>query len=119
MSCTGACCVAFPISKSPDEMVGMSHHPGSALEAFTILGMLQPLTVEETRERAARFGLDKEPDDEIKYYSCRHWDEETRLCSIYDERPWMCRVYPDSEGCEHGCDCKGTPMDLTNDQSEA
>lgn len=24
--------------------------------------------------------------------SCVHWDPDTRLCTIYDERPWICRV---------------------------
>jgi Fe-S-cluster containining protein len=115
MSCTGKCCVAFPLNKTLGELAAM-RYPASAFEALTILGMIQPLTVEETRERAARFGLG-EPDDEIKYYSCRHWDEETRLCTIYDERPWMCRTYPNEDKCDHGCDCKGTPMD--QDQSEA
>jgi Fe-S-cluster containining protein len=110
--CYGLCCVAFPVSSSPDEIAGFSHHPGDALEALTILGMIQPLTAERTRARAAQFGVSKEPDDKIKYYSCRHWDEETHLCTIYDERPWMCRTYSNNEskGCEHGCDCQGTPI---------
>ena len=25
---------------------------------------------------------------------CPHWDEESRLCSIYDDRPITCRLFP-------------------------
>lgn len=89
----------------------MSHHPGSALEAFTILGMIEPLTFQEVTERASRFGVNKSPNSETRYYKCRHWDEETRLCTVYEDRPWMCRTYPETNsGCEHGCDCQGTPI---------
>lgn len=27
-------------------------------------------------------------------FKCPHWDEESRLCSIYDDRPLTCRVFP-------------------------
>ena len=29
------------------------------------------------------------------HYSCKHWDTETRLCRIYEQRPQMCRDYPE------------------------
>jgi hypothetical protein len=27
-------------------------------------------------------------------FRCPHWSEDTRLCSIYDDRPMTCRVFP-------------------------
>jgi hypothetical protein len=27
-------------------------------------------------------------------FRCPHWDEKSRLCSIYDDRPLTCRVFP-------------------------
>jgi hypothetical protein len=27
-------------------------------------------------------------------FQCPHWDETTRLCSIYDDRPLTCRLFP-------------------------
>jgi hypothetical protein len=27
-------------------------------------------------------------------FKCPHWDEKSRLCSIYDDRPLTCRVFP-------------------------
>jgi Fe-S-cluster containining protein len=115
MGCNGDCCIAFPVSSSPDRMIGF-RHPGSALEALTILGMIEPLTLAEAVERRKRFALNSEliPDPKEKYYKCRHWDEATRLCSKYEERPWMCRTYPNCDKgdvCEHGCDCKGQSLE--------
>lgn len=28
------------------------------------------------------------------YYSCRHFDVETRLCGVFEDRPKPCRDYP-------------------------
>lgn len=27
-------------------------------------------------------------------FTCPHWDEESRLCSIYEDRPMACRMFP-------------------------
>ena len=72
-----------------------------------IAAMVVPLSVVEANERLERFGSDRmyEPDCEGHVYTCRHFDDDTRLCTAYDERPEMCRVYPAScdGGCEYGC----------------
>jgi Fe-S-cluster containining protein len=67
--------------------------------------MVIPLTHEEARERRGRFGIEGEPDPDRDYFACRHWDEETRLCGNYENRPEMCRAFPYGKPCEHGCDC--------------
>jgi Fe-S-cluster containining protein len=88
-------------------------HPGDATELFTLLGMLEPITIKEAQARRAKFGgapLLEGADEEVGWFKCRHWDETTRLCTIYDQRPWMCRIYPSTskgEVCDHGCDCVG------------
>lgn len=43
------------------------------------------------------------PDNEFPYvtYSCTHWQRETRLCTIYDQRPRMCSNYPYDSVCRH------------------
>lgn len=28
-------------------------------------------------------------------FTCKHWDGATRLCTIYERRPQMCRDYPE------------------------
>lgn len=109
MSCRGDCCVAFPVSSTPDDILSFTYPSGNALEAFTILGMIEPISFNEAVERRERFEVKLMPYSGEQYYKCRHWDEMTRLCGKYSERPWMCRNYPDRvDGCEHGCDCVDT-----------
>lgn len=39
-------------------------------------------------------------EDGLQTYSCRHFDIELRSCTIYDQRPGLCRRYPAA-----GCNC--------------
>jgi Fe-S-cluster containining protein len=80
-----------------------------------IAEMVVPLSVLEANERLERFGSDREytSESEGHVYTCRHFDDETRLCTIYERRPEMCRDYPygHSGGCEYECGyC--TPSDV-------
>lgn len=68
--------------------------------------MLRSLTFVEVLERDQTFGVTRERDSESAYYRCIYWDETTRLCGAYENRPEMCRSYPYGKACEHGCDCK-------------
>ncbi len=74
-----------------------------------IANMLIPLTLDQARERAERFGitvpsyefLGNRWKKDTPLYTCKHWNEETRLCSAYDSRPTMCAKYPYEGICEH------------------
>ena len=70
-----------------------------------IADMVVPLSVAEANERLERFGADREyeRDAEGFVYMCRNFDEATGLCTIYDQRPQMCRDYPYARGCEYEC----------------
>lgn len=104
-SCAGACCSVFPMSHSALQMMarGASTDP----EATYILDMLIPLTRDEARERTARLGYEWPerdwPEGAYDLFTCRHWDEATRLCTAYDSRPKMCSNYPYGPTCERGC----------------
>lgn len=37
-------------------------------------------------------------------FTCKHFDREKRVCTVYSERPLMCRDYPYGSPCEHS-DC--------------
>lgn len=101
MSCTGDCCVAFPIGRSrADLWIDQNIEDG-----LDILAMLVPLTIQEARERRERFGLPAPTDETREYFRCVHWDDGTRLCTNYDARPSMCRWYPYGRECEFGCGC--------------
>lgn len=106
--CTGQCCVAFPVNTNQDCLT------------LDLAEMLVPIGREEAAERHARLYSDNlvEPRggsaDDGQYYRCAHWDEETRLCRIYEDRPRMCRDFPgydDGAVCEYGCDCQDRRAD--------
>lgn len=112
-TCDGRCCALFtytiPLEQVADRYAaGESSHPEHDLQ---LLELLYPLTYDEALERGVKYGitglfgegLGIGNPPENGYYSCRAWDEETRLCAIYDTRPQMCRGYPYGRGCQHGC----------------
>ena len=103
-TCPGHCCVAFylpaPHERVDDIRTGMR-------DGEQIAEMVIPLSVAEANERLERFGSDREygRDSEGFVYTCRNFDDETRLCRIYADRPEMCRDYPyaGEAGCEYEC----------------
>jgi Fe-S-cluster containining protein len=114
--CTGKCCSVFNYTVTPDELRKRSEgREGYWADQDRFLAdMLVELTPEEAVERSVRFGVqDPTPEiDLVKWatdygplYTCRHWDEETRLCTVYEDRPDMCRDYPYNRACQHDCDC--------------
>jgi len=102
--CTGACCAAFYLPYTIRELRTRKLQDG----AF-IADMVIPLSPKEARERSHRFGGNLESPWRLRghYFACRHWDEQTRLCTVYDQRPRMCSGYPYGEPCKigEGCTC--------------
>ena len=103
-SCAGACCAAFPLA---------INHPafnkGAKGEAAFIADMVIPLTRRQALARSRKFGYPDPPKypSNWSWFTCRHWDEETRLCGVYDKRPAMCQDYPYfNNKCERGCGYK-------------
>lgn len=109
-ACAGLCCVAFYFPVTSEEL---SQRTPRMRDGQKIANMLIPLTNKEAAERLERFGSLAEPPearDEGHFYTCRHWDEETKLCTIYEHRPDMCRYFPYGMDCEHGCPHVGAPI---------
>lgn len=84
------------------------------MESKYIADMLIPLTPEQARFRHGQHDTGYE---RIKYanrqwYTCKHWDEDTKLCGAYEQRPRMCRDFPYEGTCEHGCGYTLSPADL-------
>jgi Fe-S-cluster containining protein len=107
--CDGACCVAFVLSSQGDEMMDGIRPAHTVLDGEKVLDMLTEITPRQARYRRGKFGVGfPAGGDKQRWYRCRHWNERTRLCGIYEERPQMCRDYPGyGEGgkCSFGCDC--------------
>ncbi len=120
--CDGRCCAVFTFSSSIDDLresvagtLVRNEKPIKIVDDEVLLDMFIPLTQEEAAERRERFGLvytrapegvqcqqdGSAPPDQ--HYTCRHWDEDTGLCGIYEDRPNMCRDFPYGKVCTHGC----------------
>jgi Fe-S-cluster containining protein len=112
-TCPGHCCVAFYLPTSHDRVEEMRE---GMRDGGVIAEMVIPLSLSEANERLERFGSDREygPESEGHVYTCRHFDDETRLCTIYEQRPEMCRDFPYAEdgGCEYGCGYCAPPATL-------
>lgn len=104
MNCTGRCCAVFALPRNAPKLLrdGANGDDG----AF-ILDMIVPLTPTRARSRLRRLGYDDNlaPIDGKRFFTCRHWDEDTRRCGVYDKRPKMCSGYPYGVPCEHDCGC--------------
>jgi len=103
-TCPGHCCVAFYLPTPHDRVdeIAEGMHDGEVIAEMVI-----PLSLSAANERLERFGAEREygPESEGHVYTCRNFDEETRLCRIYEQRPEMCRDYPygNDAGCEYEC----------------
>lgn len=113
-TCKGTCCAVFFLPLTYEEF---GETADRRLEGAKIYDMLIPLTNAEAAERWRRFGSPvvennpPKPKEEGHFFTCRHWDEDTLLCTIYPTRPLMCKGYPYGRPCEHGCDEEGAPME--------
>jgi Fe-S-cluster containining protein len=116
--CTGDCCRAFVLNASPEELRTWSAaHLRSALaagrplihserEQWFIATMLIPLDLENLPEDAVK-AMGPKAVEEARagnhvLYTCKHLNRETGDCSVYDDRPNMCRIYPDNGFAPHG-----------------
>ena len=112
--CTGQCCAVFTLSANVLDLC-RAGELGPDKDAPTLLQMLVPLTSEIALLRLQRLGFtpagDGVPGAGRAIFSCRNWDEVTRLCTIYDRRPWLCWHYPDPE---HVCMHCGWQRTLTD-----
>lgn len=89
--CPAYCCTyaAIPVTKA--DLKRLAEHygisPEKAAERFTKSG-------DTPRERVLRHRK-----DEHFGTACRFLDPESRRCAVYDVRPRICRVFPDSKRC--------------------
>jgi Fe-S-cluster containining protein len=103
VTCPGKCCAVFALPYPRDQL--RERFDATQRDREFIADMVIPLTSQQAVERAKRFQL--APLDAqapgSHFFTCRHWDETSRLCTAYAERPAMCRDYPYDGDCHHGC----------------
>lgn len=113
-TCTGACCAAFVISGGMDNFKRLldgrtNEYRGDHM--VRLKDILEPISSDEARDRLTRFGGSlKDFDPAQQMFKCTKWDETTRRCTVYEQRPAMCHDYP-SKACDHGCSTKGKRYD--------
>lgn len=120
-TCSGACCAVFPYSISLAEI---HRRADSGDEQHQIIAdMVIPLAPGEALRRMEEFGVDfgaaghdwtnEKVIEQRELFTCRHWNEETRLCGIYEDRPRMCADYPYQGKCSACAGCQYTsPGDI-------
>ncbi len=98
VQCGGDCCRAFTfphcgmMSLAENYMVTRNwRDAGQPMEPYmhdtiTVGEMVIPLFEEE---------------DEMQIWTCRHLVRATGLCGIYEQRPQLCRDYPNGQTCGH------------------
>lgn len=80
---------------SPSELHTLTSHKDDALIARMVLY--------KGKYRAPNSNFPGEP--EAHHYTCRYFDRETRDCTIYEQRPDMCRDHPYNRPCTFkGCE---------------
>ena len=107
-TCPGYCCEAFSIG-SPEEFDARNKdQPEYELVKGLVIHLGQfegnPTGRTECGKRSTKR---LEPGDPSgwHFHTCRAWDPETRLCTVYETRPSMCRKYPNWDVCAFdGCD---------------
>ena len=109
VTCDGRCCAVFPLRKEAIEQIETD--VSAIRDGAFIRDMLIPLTRRQAVARARRFGftLPWRVGRTHRYFTCRHWDEGTRRCTVYADRPAMCRDYPYDHGCDHADCCYQAP----------
>lgn len=116
-ACTGKCCAVFNYTTPPEKLLERSEgQDGFWPDQDRFLAdMLVALTPDEAVERAERFNVTPPEGFDLREwaeygpsYTCRHWDEETGLCGVYEDRPEMCKEYPYAGKCQHDCACTFT-----------
>jgi len=87
MKCTGVCCKKFYVALDQETLKGYGEREGGDAHILEDMLVYTGESVEINQGTAYQFTS--------WYYTCNRWDESTGRCTRYNERPDMCRNYPD------------------------
>ncbi len=88
LSCFGKCCTDVNVVLTPYDVLRLRRRLGLGSEEFLKKHTIVPFT----KEQALPVRLLRMADDESK--SCPFVEAGSGLCSVYEDRPWPCRMYP-------------------------
>ena len=128
--CTGHCCRCFTIPFAPHELEAAYwrwQKGGTPFESrgqqpmpdYTDIHLIAPMvTYIGAFEKPPKAAKQINPADvqllnagkfgaPVHFYSCKHFDPQKRICTIYSMRPMMCSAYPNGKPCNYaGCTWK-------------
>ena len=114
--CTGHCCENFTLPYTPMELkhrakrlkVGDKYfHEDHTQVAEMVIFLGTYASGTDRRGRKKIKGTKLYYGKSIHHYTCKHYNRETRNCMNYENRPAMCRNYPDGHKCNYrGCTLK-------------
>lgn len=94
----GACCSPVVLPYGPAEIAAVAARAGER-ERRWLLDELRPISRREgVRRRPETRGIQQGANGEFAFawhYECSNYDAETRRCLAFEERPDVCRLYPD------------------------
>jgi Fe-S-cluster containining protein len=99
MGCSGNCCQRFYLDYKPKE-IDLWENKKDAPEhrdAMFIKDML--IYIEDYKDDTGN------PNYKGAWYTCKHWDKSTKLCTVYEQRPSMCRDFPYGKKCQYDNKC--------------
>jgi len=103
--CSGHCCKSFILPWiSPDQLEYKRKFYKNNEDALKVLNMIiylgnDPNKFPESAKKVIPLGNFKPSSDlyQNHYYTCKHHCNITGNCLIYNDRPEMCRVFPNNE----------------------
>ena len=117
--CAKLCCEHFPISQLTDADLRAAYLAWKAKEPEYLRdngaeGVLECVPVDiHLIYPMIRYSHTCE-ETGIQYFSCAHWNTDTKLCNIYEIRPVMCRDFPYRGMCQYkdrGCTLEVVEVD--------
>jgi Fe-S-cluster containining protein len=122
-NCGGQCCERFIIGKDLEDIkreylnwkedcegtpMVMNGGEGKLKSTFYSqdIYLIYPMLIDLGEHYFEPYAPEVKTDFKVRHYGCKHFDPRTRLCTIYDIRPSMCRNYPNGRVCHFkGCKC--------------
>lgn len=117
-SCIGSCCERFVLDLSIHKLKksyekwyqckGNFIYRGKEVSIVKDIHLIYPMVIPLDGGKKMDFDpATGEKSSGCYHYSCKHYNNKEKMCTIYDTRPEMCRGYPYGNACRYkGCSFK-------------
>ena len=94
-SCIGACCKDFTLPVSPMQFAFERKRKKSRwFEGHQIADMVIFLREDQQEQENSNGRKTMRHMPRLYHYTCKHFNTDTKLCMDYENRPHMCRDFP-------------------------